>query len=205
MERPTSGKTALETHLYQLQREATIAEKLGLPKLDSGVLTLRDARGFRENEKFMEYFWVIDISVSFTGWFTIFGLKFKQHAFRKYTNAEELITGLYYSMGSNEGFHTETLVGDKIKDTISEHHNFNLTDPGNQHTAIAEVSYNLHICNPHLNTFISTRNPQSEDWKNWEDIVWKLASKLSADAGDNFFKETFSENYITPNPPTPSR
>jgi hypothetical protein len=81
--------------------EKSIATKLGLTELKSGIQIIRDNNGWRENEKSIRYIWIVTIARSFVGWGGLFTIQFNENKFRNHSNQQELLQGIFNS--NNEG------------------------------------------------------------------------------------------------------
>ena len=75
--------------------EKSLCEKLNIPTLKSGNITIRNEKNWRENEKEIDYCWLINISKSFVGWCWIFSIKFNETHFREKNNPEKIIQGIF--------------------------------------------------------------------------------------------------------------
>ena len=75
--------------------EKSLCEKLNIPTLKSGNITIRNEKNWRENEKEIDYCWLINISKSFVGWCWIFSIKFNETHFRENNNPEKIVQGIF--------------------------------------------------------------------------------------------------------------
>jgi hypothetical protein len=167
---------------YFRKLEKSLAESLGLSELKSGGQVIRNDKGWRENEKSIDYIWVVQISRSFIGWGGLFSIKFNENKFREHTNKEELTQGVFICNQSGiEQVHTKTL--SDVKKDIIEYFQFNLFE-ANKVITLDGVSYNVRVIAPNVDTFIQLNNPNTMDWREWEQKVQKLAGEL-ANESDN--------------------
>ncbi|WP_205514287.1 hypothetical protein [Longitalea arenae] len=157
--------------------ERSLATNLGLTELKSGVQVIRDKNGWRENEKSIEYIWVVQISRSFVGWGGVFAIKFNENIFREHSNKEELFQGVFISNNNGIGNFYSEILADTSQDII-RHFNLNLFD-AKKGVTFDGVSYNVRIIALNINTFIQVNNPNTADWKRWETEVWTIGSKLA--------------------------
>lgn len=171
--------------------ETALCEKLEIPSLRSGNITIRDERNWRVNEKQVDYCWLINISRSFVGWCWLFSIKFNAYQFREINNPEMLIQGIFtidkkheinefYLEHRNEDF------SDKIKE-ITNLDFFN----ANKGIALDGVGYEYLIFAPNLKARFTLNNPNAKDWKIWENAVWKLGKKLSSKTNSMELQEIF--------------
>ena len=67
----------LFTQSYESTRriEISLATKLGLSNLKAGNIVIRDERGWRQNEKYIDHVWIVYIDRSFVGWCGIFPVR----------------------------------------------------------------------------------------------------------------------------------
>jgi hypothetical protein len=80
-----------------------------------------------------------------------------------------------------EQVHTKTL--SDVKKDIIEYFQFNLFE-ANKVITLDGVSYNVRVIAPNVDTFIQLNNPNTMDWREWEQKVQKLAGEL-ANESDN--------------------
>jgi hypothetical protein len=174
---------------YFQKLEKSIAAYLGLPKLKSGGVTIRNEKGWRENEKSIEYIWIVEMARSFVGWGGLFTIKFSKNEFREHSNEEELIQGVFIS-NDNEAvnFYTESLLGTSPE--IINLFNLNLFD-ANKGITLDGVSYKVRIIAPNINTFINVHNPNTDSWKKWEAEIWKIGNRLAEDSNNIELKNLF--------------
>src|SRR5688572_21127321 len=106
MEETFDGYQNSIEHVKKLEK--SIAAYLGLPKLISGGIVIRNEKGWRENEKSIEYIWIVKMALSFVGWGGLFAIKFNESKFREHLNKEELIQGVFISNDNGaEHFYSE--------------------------------------------------------------------------------------------------
>lgn len=162
---------------YFRKIEKSLAESLGLSELKSGRQVIRNDKGWRENEKTIDYIWVVQISRSFIGWGGLFSIKFIENKFREHSNKEELVQGIFICNQTGiERVYSRTL-HDITKDIVG-HFRFNLFEANNG-IALDGVSYNLRVIASNIDTFIQLNNPNTEDWRKWEREVWTLGKELA--------------------------
>lgn len=162
---------------YFRKLEKSLAENLGLSELKSGRQVIRNEKGWRENEKSIDYIWVVQIARSFISWGGLFSIKFNENKFRENSNNEELLQGIFICNQTGiEQVYSRTLQ-DLTKD-IFGHFRFNLFESNNGIT-LDGVSYNVRVIAPNIDTLIRLNNPNTEDWKKWEQEVWTLGKELA--------------------------
>jgi hypothetical protein len=167
---------------YFRKLEKSLAESLGFSELKSGVHVIRNDKGWRENEKSIDYIWVVQITRSFVGWGGLFSIKFNENKFREHTNKEELMQGVFICNQSGiEQVHTKTL--SDVKKDIIEHFQFNLFE-ANKGITLDGVSYMVRVIAPNVDSFIQLNNANTIQWRNWEQKIQKLAGEL-ANESDN--------------------
>jgi len=148
---------------YFRKLEKSLAENLGLSELKSGRQVIRNEKGWRENEKSIDYIWVVQIARSFISWGGLFSIKFNENKFRENSNNEELLQGIFICNQTGiEQVYSRTLQ-DLTKD-IFGHFRFNLFESNNGIT-LDGVSYNVRVIAPNIDTLIRLNNPNTEDWK----------------------------------------
>lgn len=162
--------------------EKSLATKLGLTELKSGIQIIRDTNGWRKNEKSIRYIWIVTISRSFVGWGGLFAIQFNENKFRNHSNQKEFVQGVFTS--NNDGV-------DQIYTDRSSEASFNLNQffklnlfEANNGITLDGVSYNVRIIAPSIDTFIQLDNPNTEDWKKWEAEIWRMGKKLAKESND---------------------
>lgn len=162
---------------YFRKIEKSLAESIGLSELKSGGQVIRNDKGWRENEKLIDYIWVVQISRSFIGWGGLFSIKFNENKFREHSNSEELVQGIFICNQTGiEQVYSRTFQ-DLRKDIVG-HFRFNLFEVNNGITSDG-VSYNVRVIAPNVDTFIQLNNPNTVDWRKWEQEVWTLGKELA--------------------------
>jgi len=162
---------------YFQKLEKSLADNLGLTELRSGGQVIRNSKGWIENEKSIEYLWVVQISRSFVGWGGLFSIKFNENKFREHINKEELVQGVFIcNQNGIDKFYSRTLTGNE-KD-ITSLFKFNLF-AANSGITLDGVSYRLRIIAQNVDTFIQLNNPNTSEWKKWEQEIWTLGKQLS--------------------------
>ncbi|GGF01816.1 hypothetical protein [Flavobacterium limi] len=170
-------KRALDDFQLYQNIEKSLAYKLGIPEISSGIQVIRNENGWRENEKNIESIWIVLISRSFIGWGGIFSIKFNENNFREHLNPDELLQGIFlYDNTGIKDLYTEKLPN--TPDEIVEIANFNLFDTG-KGIPLNGISYNFHIITNNINASIKLNNPNTDDWKKWEEKIFDIGSKLS--------------------------
>lgn len=187
-ERETSSDLYLEKQIHFLKIEKAIAESLGLSELKSGIQIIRNEKGWRENEIAVDYAWIVNIARSFVGWGSIFAIKFNENKFREHKNPEQLIHGLilFYDKKPQIFFVKSNDQSDKIRESFY----FNLFEVNNEipHHGVA---YDIKVISKNINTFISVKDPNTENWKNWETKILELGQKLAAESNNSEMKALF--------------
>jgi hypothetical protein len=167
---------------YFQKLEKTLAVKLGLSEMKSGIQIIRDNNGWRQNEKSIKWIWIVTISRSFVGWGGLFSIKFNEHKFREHLNPEETVQGLFTS--GEEGI--SQIYRQPFTDAtydVSPFFKLNLFEANNG-IALDGVSYNVKIIAPNVDAFIQLNNPNTEDWKKWETELWTLGRKLAKESNN---------------------
>jgi hypothetical protein len=175
---------------YFQKLEKALAQKLGLEEFRSGGHTIRNEKGWRENEKSIEYIWVAQINRAFGPWGGVFSIKYNENKFREHANKEELVQGIYLSNehGIDE-FYCQTLP-DTTKDKIAAlKFNLFLASTG---ITLDGVSYNLRISAASINSFIQLNNPTTAEWKIREQELWILGNELAKNSNNETLIKLFA-------------
>ena len=172
--------------------EKSLCEKLNIPSLKSGNITIRDNKNWRVNEKEIDYCWLINITKSFIGWCWIFSIKFNETHFREKNNSEKVIQGIF-TVDKNANIENIFLENRKsdFKDKIRDFNNYELFN-ANAGITLDGISYKYLIYSKNINVRIELNNPNSENWKNWEILVNELGTELSYKSEIKEFEKIFS-------------
>lgn len=172
--------------------EIALCEKLEIPSLRSGNITIRDKRNWRINEKQVDYCWLINISRSFVGSCWLFSIKFNGYKFREINNPAELIQGIFTIDHNNEihEFYLEHRP-EGFLDKIKEITNLDLFNT-NAGITLDGILYEYLIFSPNLKARFILNNPNAKNWKIWENAVWELGQNLSRKANSIELQEIFA-------------
>jgi hypothetical protein len=166
---------------YFQMLEKSLATKLGLSELKSGIQIIRDINGWRENEKSIKYIWIVTIARSFVGWGGLFAIQFNENKFREHSNEKELVQGLFIDKNGVDKIYTKKSL-DETSD-VPQLFRLNLFESNNGIT-LDGVGYKIRIIAPNIDTFIKVNNPNSEEWKRWESEIWAMGKKFAREAND---------------------
>ncbi len=86
-------KQSYELNTFQFNQtiKKSLAFKFGLDGLYSGGHTIRNEKGWRDNEIGVDYIWIAKVSRSFVGFGGLITIKFNENEFRRIKNPEKLI------------------------------------------------------------------------------------------------------------------
>ncbi|RBW62501.1 hypothetical protein DS884_02555 [Tenacibaculum sp. E3R01] len=172
--------------------EKSLCEKLNIPDLRPGNITIREKKNWRENEKEIDYCWLVNVSKSFVGWCWIFSLKFNETHFRNYNNPGKIIQGIF-TVDKNANIENLFLENRKsdFKDKIKGFNNFDLfkTNPG---ITLDGITYKYLIYSRNATIKFELNNPNSKNWKKWEKLVNQLGTELSEKSKIKEFREIFN-------------
>jgi|GEM_PF-1035701 len=173
---------------------SSLANELGLPDLRAGRLVIRDERNWRENEKEIEYCWLVNIARSLVGWCWLFAIKFKESNFRNIANSEELVQGIFTvsKKGAIEIYYQEKQ-SFNFEDAVKNLTVYDLFDVSTGIT-LDGVNYEYLVFTPNSKVRMSINNPNSDNWKAWEVEVNKLGKYLAQKSGKAELKELFEWN-----------
>jgi len=178
--------------VYYIQRiEESLANSIGVPKLKSGPHIIRDDRGWRQDEKSIEYIWVILVDRHFVGRGGLITAKFNEHTFRGRSHPEELVQGVF-SIGADhliQEFYQEK--ADRHADQVIDCFQLDLFN-ANKGIRLDGVSYRIHIMSNNIDTVVCVANPVTQHWRKWEAEIQKLATKLAANSGSRELIKLFN-------------
>ncbi|KAA5543956.1 hypothetical protein [Adhaeribacter rhizoryzae] len=172
----------LDDFSWHQQIEKKIALRLGLSDLTVGPQIIRDEKGWRDNEIRIKYIWIATVSRSFVGNGGVFSLKFEETSFREKRNPARLVQGVFITGQQAQIPHIYFEEEHKnFTDNIKDLKSWDLFEPNNG-IALDGVSYRFHVLALNSDVTITLNNPQSEPWKKWEDNIWDLGKRLSANS-----------------------
>lgn len=187
----TLMQNELNKFLLHQKVEESLSVKLGIPSLRAGNITIRDHRDWRINEKQIEYCWLINISRSFVGWCWLFTIGFNETKFRGIVNPTELIQGIFTidDNGAIADFYKITRDAN-FQDDVKGLTAYDLfsANPG---IPLDGVGYEYIIFGHNSKVRMTLNNPDTKNWKIWEEAVWKLGADLSKRAGSRQLEEIF--------------
>ena len=183
---------------YELKKQelhqkviANLCSVLEIPDLRAGSLTIRDEQNWRKNEIYIDYSWLVNISQSFKGWCWLFSIKFNKTEFREFQNPERLIQGLFTI--DNQGNISELYINtvtDKLEDKIRDLTSYDMFD-ANRGVTLDGVGYEYLIFAPNTEIRMTLNNPNSKNWKIWENEIWTIGKKLAQNSKIDNLKEIF--------------
>ena len=180
----------IEEFQWRQKVEIAICSLTNVSNLSSGVQIIRNDKGWRVNEKLLDYSWNITIYRSFLGALTMFALKFDQHTFRDIRNQTELVTGIIELNSQGEIASSYITSTEDISDTIAEVRSFNLFH-GNMGITLDGTSYKVSIRSQNIESHISLNNPSSDEWLKVERQIYALGRKLALASGVPYYEDFF--------------
>lgn len=187
----TKQSYELNTFQFNQAMKKSLALKFGLDGLYSGGHTIRNEKGWRDNEIEVDYIWITKISRSFVGFGGLITVKFNESEFRGIKNPEKLIQGifLYDSKGKVRELYFEEQIKE-INDPVWKINDLELFTANNG-IALDGVSYEYNVIARNIETQISVNNPNSEQWKNWENEIRSLGERLAENSANEEMKQLF--------------
>lgn len=186
-------KQSYELNSFQFNQtiKKSLAGKFGLDGLYSGGHTIRNEKGWRDNELETEYIWITRISRSFVGFGGLITIKFEESKFREIKNPEKLIQGifLYDAKGIIKELYFEEQIHE-INDPVKNINNLDLFS-ANDGITLDGVSYEYNVITRNIETHFSINNPDNEQWKKWEKEIWNLGNKLAQKSQNEEMKQLF--------------
>ncbi|WP_130733878.1 hypothetical protein [Flavobacterium sp. J27] len=178
-------ETRFENLQFRENLKRSLATKLNLTELYSGKQTIRNEKGWRDNEISIDYIWIVNISRSFVGWGGLVTIKFEESHFRKINNPEKLVQGIFLYDGKGEitAFYFEEQTKE-FNDPIFNIQNLELFT-ANKGITLDGVFYEYEIIATNIHTCITVNNPNNNNWKFWENEIWKLGNRLSQESKNN--------------------
>jgi hypothetical protein len=176
---------------YRESIERVLMEKLGLSELKTGTQIIRDGNGWRQDEKSIEYIWIVMMTRSFVGWGGLITIKFNENNFRGKQHPDELLRAIF-SMGPDNGIKEfyEERTSDTDSDFVMDNFNLDLFN-ANKGITLDGVSYTIHAISANVDTVITVNNPNTSNWKNWETEIWRLGKSLALSSRSKELTELF--------------
>ncbi len=180
---PERHESEIGALMYNQAIESSLANILGFTDLTTGRQIIRDHRGWRANEKEIDYIWITQISRSFVGSIGLITVKFNPNKFRELDNPEGILRCLFTwdSKGLITNFHKEEELY-VYSDPIREMTELDLYDANKGMTF--GVEYRFKIISKGITTIINLNNPNSETWKKWVQNIWEICKKMSKNSGN---------------------
>lgn len=174
-----------EIKLYQ-RLEDSLAQNIGLPKLNCGNVVIRNEKGWRENEKLIEYIWVVAFHHAVGRSGGIINVKYNDSKFRDKSNPEELLEAIFLmkSDGRIKNLYIEKTEEKEREEVFDEFKNLNLME-ANKGITIDGIHYWIHLIFPNTDIVIKAGNPNHQTWKIWEEKLWNKWNTLSINSKDN--------------------
>ena len=158
--------------------EEQIAKAVKLSRFSDGLQTIRNEKGWRENELDVEYCYLINLARSFIGFGGLFSIKLNHSKYRLTENPEALIQGIY------------TLENEKVKEIYFEKNLSNFEDKLNstieldifnskKGLTIDGDSFIYSIHSNQLKAIISFSNPNQENWNKWLDSFFITGNEIA--------------------------
>lgn len=165
--------------------ETTIAQKIGLHELKHSWQVIRNEKGWRENEMYIEHAWVVIVDRASVGTGGLFSIKFRETHFREHDNPEKLVEGIFFihkEAHSDIDIYFET-AKQGTRDKIADMESFNLFRV-NQGFTIDGVSFTFRIMANNIEATLRLNNPWGETWKNWTQEVQSMGERLAAQSNN---------------------
>lgn len=163
--------------------EDSLANEFGLTDLSSGNIVIRDKKGWRENEKSIDYIWVIVFHHAFGKDGGIINIKYNESKFREITNPEELLEGVFLIQEDGNIKNVYIKKAKEDQDFLDEFKSLDYKE-ANKGITIDGISYRIHLLFPNTDVVIKVNNPNHQTWKKWEEKVWNKWDELSSNSND---------------------
>lgn len=163
---------------------------MGLEDLRAGAQTIRNEKGWRDNEKQIDYVWMIAVAHSFREPAMLFAIQYEAWQFRDRLNPPELVTGIFtFNKAGIQTFYSE--VATEPADPILPHFHLDLFN-ANRGITIDGVGYQIRIRAHNTETYIEIGNPKEAGWGKWEEAVWQLGRHLAKKSAYQAMQNIFS-------------
>lgn len=159
-----------------------IALKIGLSELDiAGITIIRDDRGFRINEKDIEYFWILSYNhLNGLDNYGLFTIKFKESNFREFKNPKEMIPGIF-NLDNDKidiiHFESSTLNFDDQIATKFNELDFFYSENMIENEIPSIIKFLIESKNISAN--IESQYIKNKKWTDWNDEIIKVSKSIS--------------------------
>lgn len=171
--------------------ESELANRFRIEEFRSGGHTIRDQRGWRENEIQINYIWLITFDRAFFGKGGILGIKYEASQFREIKNIEKLVKTIFSidEKGEIESIYEEeeqtnfSQIAQKLNQVDLLEANKGITSDG--------IIYRIKFVSMNIKTTIEVNNPNHESWRNLEGECRRIWKEMSENSGDEKLKKIF--------------
>lgn len=180
----------LDKEIYE-RLENELANRFRIKKFRSGGHTLRNERGWRENEIKIDYIWLITFDRAFFGKGGIIGVKYEENQFREIRNIDKLVKSIFSidDKGKIESIYEEEERTNFSK-IIQELNKIDLLE-ANKGVTLDGIIYRIKLVSMNIETIIEVNNPNHESWRNLEREFWRIGKEMSDKSGDEKLKKLF--------------
>ena len=174
------------------QIEKQLAKRFQLEDLRSGNQTIRNEKGWRENEIRIEYIWLIIFNRAFFGKGGILNIKYESNEFRGIKNDEKL-TKLIFTI-DEQGNLKSSFDEDETEDFTNLIPDFKEIDlfEANRGITLDGITYQIKLISDNIKTSIEVNNPNHKSWKNLENKIWEMGIELANKSSDKKLKSIFN-------------
>ena len=173
-----------DNSIWKNKIEKTICAMLNLEDLSAGLQIIRNDRKWRENEKYIDYIWIVTINKCFTGSLSLFSIKFNSNTFREIENKQEIISGIVKLNSEFEvdiSYQKTTI--DLNFDLIRTLKSFDLFE-SHKGITLDGIDYDILIKSSNIETRINLNNPNSKSWLEFVEKINTIGSLIAIDSNN---------------------
>jgi hypothetical protein len=171
--------------------ESEICKKHSLDSLSSVTQVIRNAQGWRDNEKKIDYIWIANIGYFSFGFAGLITIKFGEHKFRGINNKAELVQDIFtFDSDANIiDFYSEVNTNE-FQDPIRDMSPYDLFENDKSITLDGKVvKFDIRLQN--MRSVITLYNQSSPYWNKWDRELHKLGKRLAINSGNQEFIKYF--------------
>jgi len=178
-----------EMALSQLEKE--IASRFGLESLRSGGHTIRNDKGWRDNEIEIDYIWLIFFEPAFSENGGIINIKYKESQFREIKNAEKLEKAIFSLSDKHKilSFYKEE-ESENFSNLLQAFNKLDLFEQ-NKGITLDGISYRIKLFTMNTVVTIDLNNPNHESWRELELEILQMGKAMSERSNNVLLKKLF--------------
>ena len=175
-----------------LKLEKELAKKFQFEGFRSGFHTIRNEKGWRDNEVDVEYVWFILFDRTFVGKGGILNIKYSKTQFREVINDEKLVKAIFSFTpnGALEAFYQEEEEQKPFTTLIQEFNDLSLFDL-NEGITLDGIGYRVQLYSKNTDVTMILNTPNDSSWRKLEDKFWTMGEAMAKNSNDDKLEKLF--------------